>query len=1255
MGASEQSNHTPDPSPNCDAQYIASLDLGTTTLRCFIYNRKAQLCGRAEEKVTLLYPAPGRVEMDPEELWSKFMIVMSAAISNAGVSPGDIRCLGLSTQRATFITWDRRTGVPFHNFITWKDIRADALVRHWNSCLTMKVVRFGSSLLYLFLRSKRYLAASVLKFMNIQVNMRLKWVLENNEMVKHLADEGHVMFGTIDTWLVYRLTEGKVHATDYSNASGTALYDPYLEEWSTFFLKLLQMPKSLFPELRDSVGDWGMCSARFFGVPIPITAVVSDQGASLFGSCSFERGDVKVTLGTGAFLDVNTGSKVHTSVKGIYPVHGWKDKDGLVHMAEASSNDNGTVIEWGQMIGLYEKASETSELASSVKGSEGVFFIPGFQGIQAPVNDTTATGGFLGLSASTTRAHLVRAMLESLAFRIYQIYRAMLTEADHELLSLRVDGGVAQNDFLVQMIATLTGRPVERPKSTEVSALGAAFLAGMGAGIWKSRKELIPLREVEKTFHPQLELQDHLLNQMKQWEKALHRCTKWHSKSGLNRESKALKGNTIWEAVGQKKETRLLQGWEGEGDDDLPDVNHFIDPWGSGRGRRGSGGACAALIPRGAFVPCVPQLSRHLVKLLGVWFSLVLSQAMAMEAQAQSKNLENVKKEPQTPKANENSDNANSFRGGGRGGRGGFRGNRGGGGGRGGGPGSVQTSTPVPGGIGSLGATNQGIPGGIGSLEGGRGGAHNVGRGGAHHANSTPGHAPNSNAANNADARPDHHRGGGGGGGYYRGGRGGRGRGGGGGGGGYGGDRGDRGQDRIIERLKQLAGPLIDLPPREETVRKFSNHCRLWVGNLPLDIKEDDVRELFKPFGEYDEVYFDKNKGFAFVRMDYKSNAEKARQELHMKDYKGRQLKIRFSSPGTALKIRNLSTWVTNELLEKAFSVFGELEKAIVITDERGRATGDGIVEFCKKPSANLALKKCNEGCFFMVASPRPVIVEQMALVDDNEGMSEININKRNPEYVKERQQGPRFAHPGSFEYEYGLKWKQLYELFDKKRDALEKELQDEKRKLEEQIEYAKYEHETEMLREQLRQREEMNQRTKSDYEARQREWEEHRRTEEERQRRQEEELSQKFRQQEEELRRRQEENRLFMQERANDLMKNENSQDSFGSSGYPGNEGSNWRRNSDGYRSQGGSSWRGGGSDNWGRSGMGSRGGTGSSGMGSSWDSSWDGRPDPWQSDNRSGYQRGGNENELPPPPVTYYRGRNAGYRRGNRLGLVT
>lgn len=573
MGASEQSNQTPDPSPCREAQYIASVDVGTTILRCFIYNSQARLCGRAEEKVTLLYPAPRRVEIDPEELWSKFLSVMNAAISNAGLGPGDIRCIGLSTQRATFTTWDRRTGVTFHNFITWKDMRADKLVNHWNSCLTMKTLRFGSSLLYLFLRSKRYLAASVLKFMNIQVNMRLKWVLENNEMVRHLANEGQVMFGTIDTWLVYRLTEGKVYATDYSNASGTALYDPYLEDWNSFFLKLFQMPKSLFPKLKDSVGDWGMCSPQYFGVPIPITAVVSDQGASLFGSCGFQPGDVKVTLGTGAFLNVNTGNKAHTSVKGIYPVHGWKDKEGLVHMAEASSQDNGTVIEWGQAIGLFEKASETSDLARSVEGSGGVFFIPSFQGIQAPVNDATATGGFLGLSANSTRAHLVRAMLESLAFRIHQIYRTMLAEADYELLNLRVDGGVAQNDFLVQMISTLTGKPVERPMSTDVSVLGAAFLAGMGAGIWKSRKDLIPLMEVDKVFHPQPHLQPQLLTLMKQWEQALQRCTKWHSKSEADQGMEAHEGNSMREEEG---EARLLQGYEGKDlcDDGPPDMKH---------------------------------------------------------------------------------------------------------------------------------------------------------------------------------------------------------------------------------------------------------------------------------------------------------------------------------------------------------------------------------------------------------------------------------------------------------------------------------------------------------------------------------------------------------------------------------------------------------------------------------------------------------------------------------------------------------
>ncbi|XP_037776632.1 putative glycerol kinase 5 [Penaeus monodon] len=318
MGASEQSNQTPDPTPGQEACYIASLDLGTTTLRCFVYDKAMRVCGRAEEKVTLLYPSPERVEMDPNELWEKFVKVINAAISSAGLNAGNIRCLGLSTQRATFITWDRRTGETLHNFITWKDIRADALVTQWNASWKMKIIRFISSLLYKILRKKRYMAASVLRFMNIQViYLFLNGFGKTTSVGRGFVQEGNVMFGTIDCWLIYKLSEGKIHATDYSNASGTALYDPFIEDWNSFFLKLLDIPRNIFPELRNSVGDWGICPAKLFGAPIPITVVVSDQGASLCGSCGFNRGDVKITLGTGAFLNVNTGNDAHASVKGL--------------------------------------------------------------------------------------------------------------------------------------------------------------------------------------------------------------------------------------------------------------------------------------------------------------------------------------------------------------------------------------------------------------------------------------------------------------------------------------------------------------------------------------------------------------------------------------------------------------------------------------------------------------------------------------------------------------------------------------------------------------------------------------------------------------------------------------------------------------------------------------------------------------------------------------------------------------------------
>ena len=290
--------------------------------------------------------------------------------------------------------------------------------------------------------------------------------------------------------------------------------------------------------------------------------------------------------------------------------------------------------------------------------------------------------------------------------------------------------------------------------------------------------------------------------------------------------------------------------------------------------------------------------------------------------------------------------------------------------------------------------------------------------------------------------------------------------------------RGDkRGFHSVTDKISALQGPMYDLQSSivDNEEKKFTNACRLWVGNLPKGFTEKEFKELFTPYGELDqkELYYDEAKRFGFIRMDYKVNAEKAKQELHLKNIKNCRIIVRFSSPGCALKIRNLSPWVTNELLEVAFGVFGDLEKAIVITDDRGKPTGEGIIEFCRKNAVYGALRKCQQGLFFITASPRPVIVEPLAVVYDGDGLKEMDINKNSQEYLKDRQLGPRFAQPGSFESVYGNKWKQIYEIYDKKKEMLEKELLLEEKKLLEQIDLEQFEYETQLLRDQVREREE--------------------------------------------------------------------------------------------------------------------------------------------------------------------------------------
>ncbi|KAL3267992.1 hypothetical protein HHI36_007126 [Cryptolaemus montrouzieri] len=344
-------------------------------------------------------------------------------------------------------------------------------------------------------------------------------------------------------------------------------------------------------------------------------------------------------------------------------------------------------------------------------------------------------------------------------------------------------------------------------------------------------------------------------------------------------------------------------------------------------------------------------------------------------------------------------------------------------------------------------------------------------------------------------------------------------------------------QEKLHDKLHQLGGSTIDLPPLDMTEKKFSGRNRLYVGNIGNEVNEEDLIEFFKPYGEVSEVFVNKEKNFGFVKFDFHSNAEKAKRELDGNALKGRNLRLRFAPGGTAIKVKNLTSHVSNELLYHGFQVFGEIERASILIDDRGKHTGEGVVEFVRKGSALAAVRECREGCFFLTSSLRPCIVEPFDVIEDSDGLPDKLIPKRNPDFQKEREIGPRFAQPNSFEHEYGMRWKQLHELFAQKEQALKKELDMEKEKLEAQMEYAKYEHETEMLREQLRVREMDKERQKREWEMKERQAEEQRQRTEEQMRRQEEQMQVRMIQQEDELRRRQQENSLFMQAHQLDSM----------------------------------------------------------------------------------------------------------------------
>ncbi|KOX80352.1 Putative glycerol kinase 5 [Melipona quadrifasciata] len=482
--------------------YIGALHIGTTTVRFHIIDGQGTTIASSAEKLQLLYPQPGYVEIDPDELWLLVIKVMKDTFRESGFCPEYLRGLGISTQRCSFTTWNPRDGRHFHNIITWRDLRANKLVNEWNSSYQTRALRIGSRLMYTFLKEHRYLMMSDFKFMNSQITLRLLWALQNVQELKDEAKKGNALMGCIDTWLLYKFT-GR-HVTDVSNAAATGIFDPFLMNWSTAMISILKLPPGLFPKVVNSSGDFGVTHKCIFGVEIPIYCLMAAQSASLFGSGCLHTGDLKITLGTGTFVNVNSGSEMHTSTSGMYPAIGWRIGEELVYMIEGAWNDTGSIVEWAKQIGLIDQLAETVDIANSVDESEGVFFVPAFSGLHAPINDYTAAAGFIGIEPTTEKAHIIRAMLESIAYGIVLIFEVLRRETSHSRIKIRVDGGVSANDFVLQLIADLTGFVVERATSTEMSILGVAFVAGLQCGIWKRKEDVYKLRKVDRTFKPNI-------------------------------------------------------------------------------------------------------------------------------------------------------------------------------------------------------------------------------------------------------------------------------------------------------------------------------------------------------------------------------------------------------------------------------------------------------------------------------------------------------------------------------------------------------------------------------------------------------------------------------------------------------------------------------------------------------------------------------------------------------------------------------
>ena len=493
------------------AKYVMALDAGTTSNRCILFNEKGEICSVAQKEFTQYFPKPGWVEHDADEIWSTQLGVAVEAMSKIGASAEDIAAIGITNQRETAIVWDKITGEPVYHAIVWQCRRTAQY------CDELKEQGYTE-----FIRKKTGLIIDA-----YFSGTKIKWILDHVEGARERAERGELLFGTVETWLIWKLTKGRVHVTDYSNASRTMLFNINTLQWDEEILDLIGIPASMLPEAKPSSCVYGEADAAYFGGSIPIGGAAGDQQSALFGQTCFRAGEAKNTYGTGCFLLMNTGEKPVFSEHGLVTTIAWGLDNKVYYALEGSIFVAGAAIQWlRDEMRLIDSAVDSEYMAQKVKDTNGCYVVPAFTGLGAPHWDQYARGTIVGITRGVNKYHIIRATLESLAYQVNDVLHAMEADSGISLSALKVDGGASANNFLMQTQADLINAPVERPQCIETTAMGAAYLAGLAVGYWKDKEDVIQNWAIDCTFEPVIS-EEARTKRIKGWNKAVRYAFDW--------------------------------------------------------------------------------------------------------------------------------------------------------------------------------------------------------------------------------------------------------------------------------------------------------------------------------------------------------------------------------------------------------------------------------------------------------------------------------------------------------------------------------------------------------------------------------------------------------------------------------------------------------------------------------------------------------------------------------------------------------